>query len=130
LLRTLFSGVPFFLLAEHRGFQIVKEYEDQGISGGKGRGKRPAFDLMLKDAMRRRFGVLLVWSMDRLGRSVLHVAQAMAELDAADWLCGRVKILQQSSVYRHLELSGHRALGLPIPGRRAGPRTASTSRAV
>jgi DNA invertase Pin-like site-specific DNA recombinase len=38
---------------------------------------------MLKDAMRRRFDVLLIWSMDRLGRSVLHVAQAMAELDAA-----------------------------------------------
>ena len=33
--------------------------------------------------MRRRFDVLLVWSMYRLGRSVLHVAQATAELDAA-----------------------------------------------
>jgi DNA invertase Pin-like site-specific DNA recombinase len=70
-------------LAERRGFEIVREYEDAGISGGKGRDKRPAFDQMLKDAMRRRFDVLLIWSMDRLGRSVLHVAQAMAELDAA-----------------------------------------------
>ena len=70
-------------LADHCGFKIVKVYEDQGISGGKGRDKRPAFDQMLKDAMRRRFDVLLIWSMDRLGRSVLHVAQAMAELDAA-----------------------------------------------
>ena len=70
-------------LAERRGFEIVLQYEDQGISGGKGRDKRPAFDQMLKNAMCRRFDVLLVWSMDRLGRSVLHVAQAMAELDAA-----------------------------------------------
>jgi DNA invertase Pin-like site-specific DNA recombinase len=70
-------------LAERRGFEIVQQYEDQGISGGKGRDKRPAFDQMLKDAMRRRFDVLLIWSMDRLGRSVLHVAQAMAEMDAA-----------------------------------------------
>src|ERR1700733_1522872 len=70
-------------LAERRGFEIVKEYEDAGIGGGQGRDKRPAFDQMLKDAMRRRFDVLLIWSMDRLGRSVLHVAQAMAELDAA-----------------------------------------------
>ena len=70
-------------LAERRGFEILHQYEDQGISGGKSRDKRPAFDQMLKDAMRRRFDVLLVWSMDRLGRSVLHVAQAMAELDAA-----------------------------------------------
>jgi DNA invertase Pin-like site-specific DNA recombinase len=69
--------------AGHRGLQIVKEYEDAGISGGKGHDKRPAFDQMLKDAVRRRFDVLLIWSMDRLGRSVLHVAQAMAELDAA-----------------------------------------------
>ncbi len=70
-------------LAERRGFELVREFEDHGISGGKGRDKRPAFDAMLKDAMRRRFDVCLVWSMDRLGRSVLHVAQAMAELDAA-----------------------------------------------
>ena len=33
--------------------------------------------------MRRRFDILLVWSIDRLGRSVLHVANALAELDAA-----------------------------------------------
>ena len=33
--------------------------------------------------MRRRFDVLVIWSMDRLGRSVLHVAQATAEMDAA-----------------------------------------------
>ena len=70
-------------LAERRNFEIVHTYEDEGISGSKGRDKRPAFDQMLKDAMRRRFDVCLVWSMDRLGRSVLHVAQAMAELDAA-----------------------------------------------
>jgi DNA invertase Pin-like site-specific DNA recombinase len=41
------------------------------------------FDQMLKDAVRRRFDVLMVWSIDRLGRSVLHVANALAELDAA-----------------------------------------------
>src|SRR5450755_2880733 len=58
-------------LAERRGFEIVHQYEDQGISGGKGRDRRPAFNQMLKDAMRRRFDVCLVWSMDRLGRSVL-----------------------------------------------------------
>ena len=38
---------------------------------------------MLKDAVRRRFDILLVWSIDRLSRSVLHVANALAELDAA-----------------------------------------------
>jgi DNA invertase Pin-like site-specific DNA recombinase len=70
-------------VAGHRGWEIVHAYEDQGISGAKGRDQRPAFDQMLKDAARRRFDILLVWSIDRLGRSVLHVANALAELDAA-----------------------------------------------
>jgi DNA invertase Pin-like site-specific DNA recombinase len=70
-------------VAKHRGWLIVQTYEDQGISGAKGRDQRPAFDTMLKDAVRRRFDVLMVWSIDRLGRSVLHVANALAELDTA-----------------------------------------------
>jgi DNA invertase Pin-like site-specific DNA recombinase len=104
-------------LAERRGFEIVKEYEDAGISGGKGRDKRSAFEQMLKDAVRRRFDVLLIWSMDRLGRSVLHVAQAMAELDAAGvaliseqqgidgtGLFGRA-MMQMATVFAELERS-------------------------
>lgn len=70
-------------VAEHRGWEIVQTYEDTGISGAKGRDKRPAFDQMLKDAVRRKFDVTMCWSIDRLGRSVLHVANAMAELDSA-----------------------------------------------
>jgi len=70
-------------VAGHRGWTIVQSYEDQGISGAKGRDQRPAFDAMLRDAVRRRFDTLMVWSIDRLGRSVLHVANALAELDAA-----------------------------------------------
>jgi len=70
-------------VAEHRGWEIVQVYEDIGISGAKGRDKRPGFDRMLKDAVRRKFDVTMCWSIDRLGRSVLHVANAMAELDAA-----------------------------------------------
>jgi DNA invertase Pin-like site-specific DNA recombinase len=70
-------------VAQHRDWLIVQTYEDQGISGAKGREQRPAFDTMLTDAVRRRFDVLMVWSIDRLGRSVLHVANALAELDAA-----------------------------------------------
>ena len=47
-------------VADHRGWSIVQTYEDQGISGSKGREQRPAFDAMLKDAVRRRCDVLLV----------------------------------------------------------------------
>jgi DNA invertase Pin-like site-specific DNA recombinase len=70
-------------VAAHRGWEIVQTYEDAGISGAKGRDQRPAFNQMLKDAVRGRFQVIMVWSIDRLGRSVLHVASAVAELDAA-----------------------------------------------
>jgi hypothetical protein len=61
-------------VAQHRGWVIAETYQDQGIGGAKGRDQRPAFDQMLKDAVRRRFDILMVWSIDRLGRSVLHVA--------------------------------------------------------
>jgi len=70
-------------VAERRGWHIVETYQDAGISGAKGRDKRPAFDAMLKDATRRRFDVLMFWSIDRLGRSTAAVAGALVELEAA-----------------------------------------------
>lgn len=57
-------------VAERAGWQIVEVYEDAGISGAKGRDQRPGFDKLLKDAARRRFDVIGVWSVDRLGRSL------------------------------------------------------------
>jgi DNA invertase Pin-like site-specific DNA recombinase len=50
--------------------EIVDEYVDHGVSGAKGRDKRPEFDRMLKDAARRMFDVLMAWSVYRLGRSL------------------------------------------------------------
>jgi DNA invertase Pin-like site-specific DNA recombinase len=70
-------------VAEHRYWEIVHTYEVAGISNAKNRHQRPAFNQMLKDAVRGRFQVLMVWSIDRLGRSVLHVASATAEMEAA-----------------------------------------------
>ncbi len=70
-------------VGERRGWNVVKVYEDAGISGAKGRDKRPGFDEAMKDAVRRRFDVLAIWSIDRLGRSTATVATALAELDAA-----------------------------------------------
>jgi DNA invertase Pin-like site-specific DNA recombinase len=68
--------------AKRAGHEVVKVYEDKGISGAKGRDRRPAFDAMLKAAVRREFDMLAVWSSDRLGRSmpdlidVLHTVRA------------------------------------------------------
>src|SRR3954471_2684388 len=51
--------------AERIGHEIVAVYRDAGISGSKGRDQRPGFDDMHKDAARRRFDVVMAWSVDR-----------------------------------------------------------------
>ncbi len=76
--RLVLQGV-----AERRGWTVTTTYEDAGISGAKGRDKRPGFDTMLRDATRGRFDVLMFWSIDRLGRSAAMVATTLAELEHA-----------------------------------------------
>jgi Resolvase, N terminal domain len=49
-------------IAERRGWQVVEEYSDAGISGAKGRDKRPGLDEMLKDAQRRKFDLVMAWA--------------------------------------------------------------------
>lgn len=63
--------------AERCGHSIVKVFEDRGISGAKGRDKRPGFDAMLKACVRREFDMLAVWSSDRLGRSLQHLIEVL-----------------------------------------------------
>lgn len=69
--------------AERAGHEIVETYEDAGVSGAKARDKRPAFDRALKDAVRRRYDMLAVWSVDRLGRSLQELVAALQELRGA-----------------------------------------------
>ena len=70
-------------VAASRGWQVTVVYADEGISGAKGRDKRPQFDLMLQDAVRRRFDVLMTWAVDRLGRSLPDLIGCMQELHGA-----------------------------------------------
>jgi DNA invertase Pin-like site-specific DNA recombinase len=53
-------------IAERMGWEIVKVYKDHGISGAKGRDKRPGFNAMHRDATQRKFDVVMAWSVDRL----------------------------------------------------------------
>ncbi len=69
---------------EQRGWEIVHVYADNGISGAKGRDMRPGLDALLKDAVRGRFEVVLIWAMDRLGRSLLDLLTTLSELEAAN----------------------------------------------
>jgi DNA invertase Pin-like site-specific DNA recombinase len=63
-----------------RGWQIVSEYVDEGVSGSRER--RPQLDRLMADAHRRKFDLIAVWKIDRFGRSLRHLVNALADLDA------------------------------------------------
>ena len=67
-------------VAERAGWTIVDIYEDAGVSGAKGRDKRPAFDKLCKDAARRRFDIVAAWSVDRLGRSLQDLVSFLSDI--------------------------------------------------
>ena len=69
-------------LCDRHGYIIVQEYTDSGISGAKSRNDRPALDALMKDATRRRFDMVMCWSIDRLGRSLQHLVEILNELQA------------------------------------------------
>jgi len=67
-------------IASRSGLDIVKVYKDHGISGAKGRDKRPGFDALCRDATKRQFDVVMAWSVDRLGRSLQDLVTFLSEL--------------------------------------------------
>ena len=69
-------------LCDKLGYTIVQEYTDNGISGAKSRDDRPALDALLKDATRRKFDMVVCWSIDRLGRSLQNLVEILNELQA------------------------------------------------
>src|SRR5271169_6725399 len=70
-------------VAERRGWEVVEVYNDAGISGAKGRENRPGLDLLLKDANRRKFDVVMAWArLARLGRSLIDLLGTIQHLEA------------------------------------------------
>jgi DNA invertase Pin-like site-specific DNA recombinase len=65
---------------ERRGWQIADEYIDSGVSGAKD--SRPELNRLMSDAYRRHLDTILVWKLDRFGRSLRHLVNALAELEA------------------------------------------------
>jgi DNA invertase Pin-like site-specific DNA recombinase len=57
-------------VAERSGWQVVKVFEDAGVSGAKGRDHRPGLDAMMKAVNAKEFDLVATWSVDRLGRSL------------------------------------------------------------
>jgi DNA invertase Pin-like site-specific DNA recombinase len=65
---------------ERRGWAIEDEYVDVGVSGAKE--SRPELNRLMADAKRRKLDLILVWKLDRFGRSLRHLVNALAELEA------------------------------------------------
>jgi DNA invertase Pin-like site-specific DNA recombinase len=81
-------------IAQRRGWEVVLEYHDAGISGSKGREARPGLDEVLSDAQRRRFDVVMAWAIDRLGRSLIDLLGTIQTLET----CGVDLYLDQQSI--------------------------------
>lgn len=67
-------------LAQQRGFEVVAEYCDEGVSGS--RDSRPQLDRMLVDAQHGKFSTILIWRLDRLGRSLQHLVRLFENFKA------------------------------------------------
>ena len=64
--------------AKARGWRVFDEYVDKGESGAKDR--RPQLDRLLEDARKRRIDGILVWKLDRFGRSLKSLVTTLEEL--------------------------------------------------
>ncbi len=62
------------------GWQVAGEYVDEGVSGSKD--SRLALNRLMADAHRRRFDIVACWKVDRFGRSLKHLVNALADLDS------------------------------------------------
>jgi DNA invertase Pin-like site-specific DNA recombinase len=79
---------------QQRGWKVTATYSDDGISGAKGRDKRPGFDALCKDMTRCKFDLVAAWSVDRLGRSLQDLVGFLADLQGA----GRDLYLHQQAI--------------------------------
>jgi DNA invertase Pin-like site-specific DNA recombinase len=66
--------------AAKRDWQVVGEFVDVGVSGSKD--SRPQLDTMMRLAKTRKLDVIACWKLDRFGRSLRHLVDALAELQA------------------------------------------------
>ena len=67
-------------VAKRHGWDVATVYRDQGISGAKGRDKRPGLDRLMQAVARREIDMIAAWSVDRLGRSLQDLIAFMQEL--------------------------------------------------
>ncbi len=71
-------------VAERHGWEVVSTHVDEGVSGAKGRDRRPGFDALCTAVARREMDMVAAWSVDRLGRSLRDLVTFLGELQAKD----------------------------------------------
>lgn len=71
-------------IVRRNGWELVQTYVDNGISGTEGRDKRPEFDRLCKDMVRRKFNRILVWDISRLGRSLQHLVEFLNDVQSVN----------------------------------------------
>jgi len=69
-------------VAKRHGWRVVSTFKDQGVSGAKGRDRRPGYDQLCNGIARREFDMVAAWSVDRLGRSLQDLVGFLGELHA------------------------------------------------
>lgn len=71
-------------IIENRNWNLVDTYTDEGISGSKGRDKRPEFNRLCEDMIKGKFDKILVWDVSRLGRSLQDLVMFLNDLNSVD----------------------------------------------
>ena len=66
------------------GWEVVKEYADEGLSGTLSREKRPALNSLIKDAYRKRFDSVVCWDISRIGRSMKELILFLSDMKDRD----------------------------------------------
>ena len=69
-------------VAERQGWTVVATFVDEGISGAKGRDKRPGFDNLLKGVARKDFDQIACFSVCRIGRSLPDLIHFLGDIQA------------------------------------------------
>lgn len=69
-------------VAERQGWTVTATFTDEGISGVKGRDRRPGYDNLLKGVARKDFDLIATWSVDRLGRSLPDLVSFLSDIQS------------------------------------------------
>jgi DNA invertase Pin-like site-specific DNA recombinase len=80
---TANQEAELLLACARHDWEVVKIFQDPGISGAKGRDKRPQFDQLCRAIARREFDLVAAWSVDRIGRSLTDLIGFLSDIHSA-----------------------------------------------